>query len=381
MRALLAALLAGGLTALSGQAQQRSPLVEVLHDSHLPATLCNATTAIRVIAAPLDPDAAPLSPHFLIDIERLMLRPDGSIERRVVSTRPGSLECLGDYVAVYIPSPSGHVMAAFLHWPREAEAPTRLGVAPDLAMSGPGIVFVPHYASETVKQTRERLPEALFLLLPEGLQDLPQSSVRAGASPIGAPLLLSVQSGDRPGSIAINVIETGRDPVALHRADLKIDGVTEALQAATLSTWRAQPALRFAYRVPVSDFNSLVVGAATCDPPRALSDDVVTCHPLVRMLVPSYAGDLSQQMKEADRVLIAIAEDGTRAFVLTTDSRRWCLRIAPLESGTVAAPSPCVFELPGAAIGLGAVSDRELLLLVTDGDKQPTYRLLRVRGL
>jgi len=385
---LAALLIAAGLGAAPSQAQPASAKIEVLHDSRMPAALFSATTAIRVIASPLEPDSteAMLNPNLRVDVERAVLRPDGTIERRITSMRPGVLECFDDYIADYVPSVSGHIFPSFLRWPRDAEAPVELGGGADVYMSGPGIVFVPFWPTETVQETRARMTRArmspeMALLLPQGLQDPPQSSVRAGTSPTGAPLLLAVQGGDRPGSIAINVIETGRDPVAMHRAELKIDGVTEALQAAVLSTWRAQPALRFAYRVPANDFNSLVVGAATCDPPRALSEDIVACHPVVRMRVPSYANDLFQQMKEADRALIAIAEGGTRAFVLTTDSRRWCLRIAPLDSSTVAAPSPCVFELPGAAIGLGGVSDSEVLLLVTDVAAKPTSRLLRVRGL
>ena len=84
----------------------------------------------------------------------------------------------------------------------------------------------------------------------------------------------------------------------------------------------------------------------------------------------------------ADRTLIAIAEDGTRAFVATTDLKRSCLRVVPLRSSDVVdAPSACAFEVDGWVRGLGAVSDHEVLLLVTEGDNEPTYRLLRVRDL
>jgi hypothetical protein len=176
------------------------------------------------------------------------------------------------------------------------------------------------------------------------------------------------------------IVETGRDPVALHRAELRIDGVVEKPEVAVLSTWRSLPALHFAYRAPDDD-NLLVVGAATCTPPHALSDDEVRCHPLVRTRVPSDSRDASQWARASDRTLIAIAEDGARAFVTTTDLKRSCLRIVPLGSGVIDAPSACTLEVDGWVRGLGAVSDHEVLLLVTEGDKDPTYRLLRVRGL
>ena len=290
------------------------------------------------------------------------------------------MECLDDYISTSLDVPAGHVLSHFLRWPRDAAAPIPLEVAADLGMSGPGIVFSAHYPSETVQQSRERLPGSLFLLVPEGVWNMPTSSVSAGTSPTGAPLLLVVQRTGDPRSIAIGVVEAGRAPVALHPADLRIDGVAEKLEVAALSTWRSLPALRFAYRAP-DDENFLVISAATCNPPQALSDDQVKCHPLVRTRIPSDSRDPSQWAWGADRSLIAIAEGGTRAFVATTDLKRSCLRVVPLGGGVVDAPSACTFEVDGSVKGLGAVSNHEVMLLVTEGDNNPTYRLLRVRGL
>jgi hypothetical protein len=387
VRALLAVLLFAGLLGAApcearepGHAWQDGLQVQVLHDSRMQIALCNATTAIRVIAQPLERDSTEsmLNPDLRMDIERMTLRPDGSIERSNASIRLGYIQCMDDYIAVY--AVGAHVWLYLNHWPRDAAAPAELGSGDKLDMAGPGIVFVPSYPFTTVNEMRERLPDPRFLFVPPGLEDWPESSVRAGTSSTGAPLLLATLRSFYGNMVGIAVIETGRDPVAGHRAELKIDGVPDQLQAAALSTWGARPALRFAYRIPSNDFTSLVVGAASCDPPRALSDDVVTCRPLARMRVPSHV-DGTEQVKEAERALIAIAEQGTRAFVLTTDSRSWCLRISPLDSSSVSAPSACVLEMLGAATGLAAVSDREVLLLVTEGEKVPTYRLLRVRGL
>lgn len=101
----------------------------------------------------------------------------------------------------------------------------------------------------------------------------------------------------------------------------------------------------------------------------------------MRTRIPSDSRDPSQWAWGADRSLIAIAEGGTRAFVATTDLKRSCLRVVPLGGGVVDAPSACTFEVDGSVKGLGAVSNHEVMLLVTEGDNNPTYRLLRVRGL
>jgi hypothetical protein len=382
VRALLAALvLAGGLP-LSGHAQQ-AVQTETLYESRLPVALCNATTAIRVVADSTPADLF-LSDNFKrrsVDIERIALQAGGAIERRRASIFPGDIECLDDYIATYLDVPAGHVLSRFMRWPKDAAAPVSLEVAADLGMSGPGIVFSAYYPTETVQQSRARLPAGLFLLLPEGVWDMPTSSVRAGTSPTGAPLLLVVQKDGAPRNVTVSIVETGRDPVALHRAELRLEGVAEKPEVAVLSTWRSRPAMRFAYRAPDND-NFLVVGAAICNPPHALSDDEVECHPLVRARVPSDSRDSSQWAWGVDRTLIAIAEDGTRAFVATTDLKRSCLRVVPLgSSGVVDAPSACAFEVDGWVRGLGAVSDHEILLLVTQGDNEPTYRLLRVRDL
>lgn len=383
MRAPFAALLLAAAHApQSAYGQQGSLQTEVLHESRLPAALCNATTAIRVVAdsTPADPFLSDRYKHRSVDIERITLQPGSAVERRRASIFPGGMECLNDYISTYLDVPAGHVLSRFMRWPRDAAAPILLEVAADLGMSGPGIVFSPYYPSETVHQSRARLPGSLFSLLPEGVWDMPTSSVRAGTSPTGSPLLLVVLKDGAPRNIAVAVVETGRDPVALHRAELRIDGVAEKPEAAVLSTWRSLPALRFAYRAPDND-NLIVVGAATCNPPQALSDDQVKCHPLVRTRVPSDWRAPSQWAWGADRALIAIAEDGTRAFVVTTDLKRSCLRVVPLGGGVVDAPSACALEVDGWVKGLGAVSDHEILLLVTEGDNDSTYRLLRVRGL
>jgi hypothetical protein len=383
VRGLLAALLLAGGLALPARAQLALEQVQVLHDSRMPATLCNATTAIRVLTAPLKVDVLHNDKDRDVEIERMTVQPDGSIERHHALVLPGVIQCLDDYVSVAWSGVSGDIFPRFMRWPHDATTPVELGVGNNVAMAGPGIVFVSIYPTMTVKQTREQFRQPLFLLLPPGLEDWPQSSVRVGASPTGAPLLLATLRSTYGNLVGVGVIETGRDPVAMHGADLRIDGVSETLQAAVLSTWGGRPGLRFAYRIPANDFNTLVVGAATCDPPRALSDDVVTCRPLARMRVPSHGPPFTpDQLKEADLALIAIAEGGTRAFVATTDSGSWCLRATPLDAGAVAAPSTCLLQQLGAAIGLGAISDREVLLLVTQGEKDETvYRLLRLRGI
>jgi hypothetical protein len=383
VRGLLAALLLVGGFAPPGHAQLALEQIQILHDSRMPATLCNATTAIRVLTAPPKHDMLHNDKDRDVEIERMTVQSDGSIERRQAHVLPGIIQCFDDYLAVAWSAVSGDIFPRFMRWPRDAATPVELGVGFNVGMAGPGIVLLSIYPTMTVKQTREQFREPFFLLLPPGLEDWPQSSVRVGTSATGAPLLLATLRSTYGSIVGVGVIETGRDPVALHRAELRIDGMTETLQAAALSTWDGRPGLRFAYRAPANDFSTLVVGAATCDPPRALSDDVVTCRTLARMRVPSHGPPFTaEQTTEADRALIAIAEGGTRAFVATTDSGSWCLRVTPLDAGTVAAPSPCLLQQLGAAIGLGAISDREVLLLVTEGEENgQIYRLLRLRGL
>ena len=101
------------------------------------------------------------------------------------------------------------------------------------------------------------------------------------------------------------------------------------------------------------------------------------------MRVPSYADAGPEQLKEANHALIAIAEGGSRAFVLTADSKRWCLRVAPSGRQRDRRAAAPVYSSSGACgrSGAGVISDHEVLLLLTEGDKEPTYRLLRVRGL
>ena len=298
-----------------------------------------------------------------VEIERMAVRPDGSIERRHALVLPGIIQCIDDYVSVIYSGVSGD-SSRFMHWPRDATAPVELGVGNNISMSGSGIVFVPIYATMTVKQTGEQFREPLFCWCRRNSRTGRKAACTT-AHHRPARLCSWQHCGSFYGNmVGISVIETGRDPVAVHCAELRIDGVTEQLQAAALSTWGARPALRFAYRVP-ADVNSLVVGAATCDPPRALSDDIVTCRLLTRMRVPSYADAGPEQLKEANHALIAIAEGGSRAFVLTADSsagvcgsHRWTPARSPRRRLRTRAWGTAV-------LGLGAISDHEVLLLLT----------------
>lgn len=385
VRVLAAVAALVGLAPLASQAQQTTgPRVEVLYEGSRAAAICSPTSTIVGPYHSLDFTLPPGKLEPTAEIERLSIEPGSSPVRQQARIYPGWVGCADDYLWSNLIVPSGHSILFMYRWPPGDKAPVDIGGAADVDVSGPGFVFVPRWTSETIQETRKRIPGDAFLLLPGDAWFHPRSVVQVGTSPSGLPLLLAVHGGNDTRSLGLGVIEAGQDPVRLREPALKIAGVSSHLQTGRLGTLDGRPLLQFAYRDPEQPTKSYIVGAATCVDPRSFEALAVDCSPLFQLRLPfgeTYPSNLLAS--ELDQPpMLSLPQGGTRAFVAIAARERTCIRVTPLNASTIAdTTGDCPLEVAGQVLGMAAASDSQLLVVSREDRPAPTFRLLRISGL
>ena len=355
--------------------------VEVLYEGVGGAVICNARSAI--VKGPDFTDERLSKPDA--EIERLAIEHAIAPVRQKARIYQGMVNCADDYVwSIYDVPNVPHSYLFMFRWPPQDATPAFLGGASDVDAAGPGLVFVPHYASETVQQTRERIPGSTFLLLPQSPRVYPTSAVRIGTSSTGLPLIFAIHGSGFHRTLGALIIEAGQDPVLWGGAVLNIEGVMHRLQAASVSLLGSHPLVKFAYRTPEYDDKAYIVGAAVCQSPRDISADIIDCRPLVQIRLPfGLNGPPSGSGAGLDEpTRIDVPKDGTRAFVATTASDKTCITTYALGGpGIKNVAAACALEVAGKLLQLVAVSDSELLVLTWADRNTPPVRLFRVSGL
>jgi hypothetical protein len=372
----------GGLFAFHANAQN-AVKVEVLYEGKGQAAICNATSATVLesdFAQPMLLDSKPTT-----EVERLTIGSAANPVRQKMRIHPGWLGCSDEYVWSNFVTMSGHTLLFIFRWPFQAGTePTSLGVAADVDVAGPGLVFVPSHPNETVQERRRRIPAATFLMLPEDSSFYPINAIRTGTSDSGLPLLLAIDSPPYSANLRIAIIEAGQDPVRLREPTLKIEGIAHHPQAAWLSTLDSRPLLKFGYPDPQQPLRSYIVGAAVCSEPRSIEASTVDCSLLGQIRLPLEISDplTRSEMERVRKIMFAIPQGGKHAFLATTEAGRTCIRAQPLNGLEIASVAPeCGLEVTGRVLQIAAESDREFLIVTRQDGTSPTLRLLRVSGL